>query len=45
MSLSCEVVVDKTFLSDVKIMWRLDRELIITSGTNNNNIPLPDSLA
>ena len=31
-SLSCEVVVDETFLSEVKIMWRLDRELIITSG-------------
>ena len=32
MSLSCEVVVDETFLNDVKIMWRLDRELIISSG-------------
>ena len=42
MSLSCEVVVDKTFLSEVKIMWRLDRELIISSG-NANIIPLhPD---
>ena len=40
-SLSCEVVVDSRFLSDVKIMWRLDRELIITSG-NNNILPSPD---
>ena len=30
--LSCEVSLDKRFLQDVEIMWRLNRELIISSG-------------